>query len=153
MVTRTDDEILAVRLSVASRIMTVNESIRVTCEIRNASTRKITILRPFGDRYVAQAVGLKIWSGGRRIRYTGANLTYPLSAHAFAVIGPGEVVEDKLEVTIDNFGGIASPGVYILRYDYAYDGRGDATAAAGNSGIINAWRGTISSREVHLSRK
>jgi hypothetical protein len=130
-----------------------NEDIPVTAEIRNASEQKITVLRPSGDWFTAKALGMKIWDGESQIRYTGPAVTYVIGATAFAVVGPGEVVEDKLELTIDNFAGTKPPGRYTLRYDYSYDGHWDATAAAGKSGISNAWRGTISSREVQVFRK
>ncbi len=95
---------------------------------------------------------MKIWVGEHQIRYTGPALSYVIGSAGFVVIGPGEVVEDKMEIT-GNFTGIERAGRYTLRYDYSYDGYWDATAAAANSGISNAWRGTISSREVEVFRK
>jgi hypothetical protein len=148
-----DDGMLALRLSVLAQRVTAKEDVQVAAEIRNVSQQKITVIRPFGDWYAAKAIGMKIWDGERLIRYTGPNVTYTVGAGAFAVIGPGEVVKDKLELTIDNFAGIAPQGQYTLRYDYSYDGHWDATAAVGNSGISNAWHGTISSRELQVSRK
>ena len=148
-----DDGKLALRLSVMAQRVRANEDIQVTAEIRNASQQKITILRPCGDWYAAEAIGMKIWDGERPIRYTGPAVSYVIGAMAFAIIGPGEVVKDKMELMIDNFAGIKLPGRYTLRYDYSYDGYWDATATAGKSGISNAWRGTISSREVQVFRK
>lgn len=148
-----DDGKLALRLSVMTPRVKANGIIQVAAEIRNASQQKITILRPFGDRYAASTPGMKMWDGERQIGYTGPAVTYVIGSSAFAVIGPGEVVEDKLELGIDNFAGMESPGRYTLRYDYSYDGYWDTTAAAGNSGIKDAWRGTISSREVQVFRE
>jgi len=148
-----DDGKLALRLSVISQRVTANENIQVAAEIRNASQQKIMVLRPFGDWYAAKAVGMKIWDAERQIRYTGPTPDYVIGADAFAVIGPGEVIEDELELTTDNFAGIGPPRRYTLRYDYSYDGQWDATAAAGKSGISDAWRGTISSREVQFFRE
>ena len=147
-----DDGKVALRLSVMAQRVTANESIHVAAEIRNESEQKITVLRPFGDYYDAVARGMKIWDEERQIRYTGPMASYVIGALAFAVIGPGEVVQGKLELTA-NFAGIERPGRYTLRYDYSYDGYWDTTAAAGNSGISNAWRGRISSRELQVSRK
>lgn len=148
-----DDGLLALRLSAVSERAAASEDVEVVAQIRNASQQKLTILRPFGDWYAAKAIGMKIWDGERQIPYTGPAVTYVIGASAFAVIGPGEVVEDKLELTIDNFAGFERPGRYTLRYDYSYDGHWDATTAAGNSGIAGAWRGTITSREIQVVRK
>lgn len=148
-----DDGLVALRLLVPSRKLAADSPIQVTAQLRNTGQSPITVLRPFGDSYVAKAVGMKIWDDQSRIRYTGPNVTYVIGANAFAVVGPGETIEDQLELTIDNFAGIEAPGTYTLRYDYSYDGQWDATAARGNSGIRDAWRGTISSREVQLLRE
>lgn len=148
-----DDGKLALRLTVVSQRVEADENIQVVAEIRNASQQKITILRPFGDSYAALSTGMKIWDGMSQIRYTGPAKTYVVGSLAFAVLGPGEIVEDKLELPAVNSDGIATPGRYTLRYDYSYDGYWDTAAAAGESGIKDAWRGTISSREVQVFRE
>jgi hypothetical protein len=144
---------LALRLSVLTPRVKANQNIHVAAALRNASEQTLTVLRPFGDDYTARAVGMRIWDGARQIRYTGPILTCVIGSSAVAVIGPGEVVEDELELTLDNFAGIEQPGRYTLRYDYSYDGHWDSTAVARRSAISNAWRGTISSREVDVLRK
>jgi hypothetical protein len=148
-----DDGLLALRFSVLTPSVKGKESIHVAAELRNVSQQKLTVLRPFGDWFTAKAISMKIWDGKRQVPYTGPYVTYVIGARAFAVLGPGEVVEDKMELSFDNFTGIAPPGRYTLRYDYSYGGYWDETAAAGNSGISGAWRGTISSREVEVFRK
>ncbi len=148
-----DDGLLALRLSVRTPLIKGKEDILVAAELRNVSQQKLTVLRPFGDWFTAKAISLKIWDGERQIPYTGAWVTYVIGSSAFALIGPGEVLEDQMELLIDNFTGITPPGRYTLRYDYSYNGHWDETAAAGNSGVSNAWRGTISSREVGVFRK
>ena len=148
-----DDGLLALRLSVLTPRVGANEHIHVAAQLRNASQQKLTVLRPFGDWFTARAISMRIWDGERPIPYTGSWVTYVIGSSAFAVIGPGEVLEDKMELGIGYFAGIKPPGRYTLRYDYSYGGHWDETAAAGNSGISNAWRGTISSREVQVFRE
>ncbi len=148
-----NDGSLSLRLSVATRRLKAHESIQVAAEIRNNSQQKITVLRPFGDNYAARAVGMKIWDEHQQIRYTGPVASYVIGAAAFAVIGPGETVQDRIELTIDNFAGMEPAGTYTLRYDYSYSGEWDTTAAAGASGIRDAWRGAICSREVEFVRQ
>jgi hypothetical protein len=148
-----DDGLLELRLSVVSRTVAKDESIQVAAQLPNKGQAPLTVLRPFGDEYAAKAVGMKIWHDQRRIPYTGANWTHSVAANGFAVIGAGEVVEDEIELTTDNYSGIEPPGIYTLRYDYSYDGQWDETAAVGNSGIRDAWRGTISSREVQVLKE
>jgi hypothetical protein len=148
-----NDGKLELRLSVISPRVKANETIQAVAEIRNASQQRITVLRPFGDWYSAEALGMKIWDGERPIQYSGPTPGYVIGADSFAVVGPGEIIEDRLELTTDNFAGTGSPGHYTLRYDYFYDGQWDDTAASGNSGISGAWRGTISSREIQVFRE
>src|SRR5262245_24010708 len=79
-----DDGMLALRFSVAARRVAANESIQAVGEIRNASDRKLTVLRPFGDWYTAKATGMKIWDGEeRQVRYTGAAVSYVIGPNGF----------------------------------------------------------------------
>jgi hypothetical protein len=148
-----EDGLLALRFSVLTPRVKGKESIHVAAEIRNVSQQKLTVLRPFGDWFTAKAISLRIWDDTRQLPYTGPYVTYVIGPHGFAVVGPGEVVEDKMEFSIGDFTGIAPAGRYTLRYDYSYAGHWDTHAAALNSGISNAWRGAISSREVEVFRK
>ena len=99
--------------------MTDGISIKITAQIRNNGQAPITMLRPFGDSYLAKAVGIKIWDHKHRIRYSGPNVTYVIDADAFAVVEPGETSEDRIELSTDNFAGIEARGTYYLRYDYS----------------------------------
>ena len=143
-----DDGSLALRLSVASLTVAAAAEIEITARIRNTSGRPITVLRPFGDRYQAVAGGIKIWNEKRRLRYTGETPDYDVLKDGFAVVAPGETIEDKIKVTAADFVGLGALGTYALRYDYSYSGDWDATA-----GVRGAWRGTLSSREIQITRK
>lgn len=143
---------LAMRLTVSSRTVKKGDSIQIAVQLRNTGEAPITVLRPFGDWYFAKAAGIKVWNNKQQIRYSGATPSYVIGANAFVVLAPGETIEDKNELSMDNFAGIEQPGTYSLRYDYSYDGRWDATAAAGEKSNAGAWRGTISSRELQVVR-
>src|SRR5262245_60546493 len=93
-----DDGMLALRLSAVSGRVKEGEPIHAVAEIENRSQQRLTILRPFGDWYAAEAVGMKIWDGKGQVRYTGPSATYVIGRSAFAVIGPGEVIQDKLQL-------------------------------------------------------
>lgn len=148
-----DDGSLALRLSVVSARVKADENLQVVAELRNTSQAKMTILRPFGDRYAAESAGIKIWDAKHKVRYTGPSLTYVVGADAFTSLAPGEVIKDTLEIPTDNFQDLAAAGDYVLRFDYSYNGHWDATAAKGERGISGAWRGCITSREVPFTRE
>lgn len=147
-----DDKQLALRLSSVAQTIVGAEQIQVVAQLRNTGNFRVTVLRPFGDWYAAQAAGLKVWDRKQRIAYSGPNASYVIGADAFTALGPGEVVEERLTLISENFA-VGSTGEYTLRFDYSYQGQWDVTAAAGNSGIRDAWRGTICSREVRVLRK
>ena len=106
------------------------------------------MLRPFGDGFQAMASGIKIWNEKRRLQYTGEQWDYVVLKEGFAVVAPGEMIEDKMKLPAANYAGLEELGTYALRYDYSYNGEWEKTA-----GISGAWRGTVSSREVHVTRK
>jgi hypothetical protein len=143
-----DDSSLALRLSVASRTVSADAEVEITAQIRNTSRMPITLLRPFGDWYQAEAAGIKIWNEKHRLQYTGPTPDYVVLKEGFAVVAPGAMIEDKIKLTVTNFKGFEELGTYALRFDYSYNGGWDKTA-----GIHGAWRGTISSREVQLKKQ
>ena len=147
-----DDGKLALRLT-SSQTVTDGVSIKITAQIRNTGKAPITLLRPFGDWYDAKARGIKIWDDKRRIRYDGPTGDYDVLSDGFAVVAPGAMIEDHIELTMADFAGIEAPGTYSVRYDYSYNGVWDKTAAVGENGIRDAWRGKISSREVQATRR
>ena len=150
---QSEDGKLELRLTVARPKVARSEAVQVAAQLRNISQQPVTVIRPFGDWVVAQSTAMKVWNAQTRVRYTGPMPSYEIGALAFATLRPGETVEDKLELSAGNYAGLEKPDTYTLRYDYSYDGGWDTTAAAGHSGISNAWRGTISSREVQVVRE
>jgi len=146
-----DNGDLSLRLRTKSARLATQDSIFVVAEIRNNRTAPVTILRPFGDSYLAQALQIKIWGEQGQIKYTGPKLDYDLNAKAFVAIGPKEVVTSTLELPVTNFAGTDKAGTYTLRYDYSYDGGWDKKVAG--EGVKGIWHGAMSSREIQLRKE
>ena len=73
-----DDGDLSLRLRVKSALLATQDSIFVIAAIRNNTARPVTILRPFGDHYLAEAGQIKIWGEQGRIEYIGPVPDYDL---------------------------------------------------------------------------
>lgn len=142
---------LSLRFRAQSHSVQKNESFAVVAAIENRSSEKLTILRPFGDDFIAVSHGIEIRNAQGKLAYTGAQRSYAIGAGGFATLEPGESIEDKLELLIDNYAGIEIAGRYTLQYDYSYSGEWDTTAAKG--GIQNAWRGWMRSGDVEILRE
>ena len=151
--TLSEDGAISLRISARPAPPGSDGLLEIVGEFRNESNAPIVVLRPFGDWYVAKAVGLQITRGEKRIPYRGPNVTYVIGANAFAVMQPGEIIADQMLLTVDNFGGLDAPGTYRFRYQYEYNGHWDTTAAAGDSGIRDVWRGKISSESIEVFRE
>lgn len=142
---------LALRFRAQSHFVKTDESFVVVAEIENRSSERLTILRPFGDDFIAASHGIELRNAQGKLAYTGAQRSYAIGAGGFATLEPGESVEDKLELPIDNYARIEDAGRYTLQYDYSYSGEWDTTAAKG--GIQDAWRGWIRSGDVEILRE
>lgn len=149
-ITSRDDK-LALRLRALSHSVKAGESFVVAAEIENRSTEKLAILRPFGDDYIAVSHGIEIRNTQGKLAYTGPQRSYVIGAGGFTTLEPGDLVEDKIELPINNYAGIENAGKYALQYDYSYSGEWDTTAAKG--GIQDAWRGWIRSGDVEIIRE
>lgn len=145
-----EDRQLALRLSVDSTTVKGSEPFVIVAELRNEGAAPVNVIRPFGDWYLAEASGLKIWSREKRIEYSGPTPGYVIGESAFAKIQPGEVVRDTLKVLPENFAGLELAGMYVLRYDYSYEGMWDTLVMGKHT---NIWRGQIASREERVVRK
>ena len=148
---QSDNGDLAIRLLAKPSKVSTKESFSVTAQVRNDRKSPVTILRPFGDAYYSEAVQIKLWSGKRRIAYSGPKYDYDLTADAFVTLAPGEIATGTIQLSVDHFAGTDKPGNYTLRYDYAYDGAWDKTVAL--DGIKAPWLGHITTREIHVVKE
>lgn len=138
-------------LRVKSARLATQGSVFLVAEIRNNRPGPVTILRPFGDPYFAEAVQIKIWDEQGQIKYSGPKWDYDLNAKAFVTLGANEVVADTLELPVSHFAGSDKAGTYALRYDYEYDGGWDKKVAS--EGVTGVWHGAMCSREIQLQKK
>lgn len=146
-----EDGALSIRAHVQEPVIGTGDSVVLVAEIRNNSGRSITILRPFGDPYLAQGVQIRIWNEERQIRYSGGQPDYDLTAEAFVTVAPGAAVTGTIDLSPQDFAGSARVGTYAVRYDYSYSGDWDEKVAT--EGIKNIWIGAICSREIAVERK
>ena len=146
-----DNRDLSLRLRVKSTGIAVKDSIFVIAEIRNDRKAPLTILRPFGDPFLALGGQIKIWGQGAQIEYTGPIADYDLDAKAFVTLEVDEAVTATLELPVQYFAGTDKAGAYVVRYDYAYSGTWDKKVAT--EGVTQIWHGSVTSREVPLQKK
>jgi hypothetical protein len=142
---------LSIRAHVKESAIGADDGIVLVAQIRNNSGRSITLLRPFGDPYLARGIQIKIWNEERQIRYSGAKADYDLDGAAFMTVAPGASVTGTIDLLPQDFAGIGRAGVYAVRYDYSYSGDWDEKVA--KEGVKNIWTGAICSREIAVERK
>jgi hypothetical protein len=146
-----DNGALSLRAYVKEPAIGADESIVLVAEIRNNQARPITILRPFGDPYLAQGAQIKIWNDTERIKYTGPKADYDLTGEAFTTLAAGASVTGTLDLPPRHFAASAKAGGYTVRYDYAYSGDWDQKVAA--EGFKDIWRRALCSREIRIERR
>ena len=145
-----DNGDLSLRLRVKSALLATQDSIFVIAEIRNNRAAPVTILRPFGDQYLAEAGQIKIWGEQGRIEYIGPVPDYDLNKTSFITREAKEIAADTLELPVRNFAQTGMAGNYAVRYVYSYQGMSEKEVA--NKGIKGIWHGAICSREVQLKK-
>ncbi len=145
-----DNGDLSLRLRFKSALLATQDSIFVIAEIRNNTARPVTILRPFGDPYPAEAGQIKIWGEQGRIEYIGPVPDYDLNKTSFITLEAKEIAADTLELPVRNFAETGKAGSYAVRYDYSYRGTWDEIVA--KQGVKGIWHGAICSREIQLKK-
>ena len=145
--TRSKDGKLAIRLVVKTEKVKPGEPIVLAAQLKNLSKKPIHVLRPFGDWYEAQAVGMEIRGRLGKVKYGGPTPGYIIGSSAFYKLPPGKTVEDVIKLDRFNFVGLDIPGVYQMAYQYSYNGEWNYVAKrAGLSTDI--WKGNIRSNSV-----
>jgi hypothetical protein len=119
------------------------EPVTLRCAIRNLSDQPITILRPFGDRYYAQAKGLTLLGPEGAVLYQGDTQEYALGTGAFVELPPKMVVEETLTIPREVFPGFGAPGLYTVAYGFV-------SRLYPKEPPANYWQGAIKTAAVSL---
>ena len=147
-----DDSDLSLRLRVKSALLATQDSIFVIAEIRNNTSRPVTILRPLGYlQLLAYASQIKIWGEQGQIKYIGPIADYVLDETSFITLEAKEITTDTLELSVTDFAETSKAGNYAVRYDYSYQGGYEKRVA--DEGLKGIWHGAISSREIQLKKQ
>jgi hypothetical protein len=143
-----EDGLLALRIAVEDQEVEGDEPIVLVVEIANRGNAATPIIKPFGDWYVAEAVGVALEGPGGCVEYTGDTPSYVIGPMAFLWLEAGESFSDRLILRTDHFAGSDAPAEYTVRYTYKYAGEWDSV-----DGARSAWRGQIVSREIQFTRR
>jgi len=109
---------LSLRLMTTAEAIYTLDSIPVIAELRNNTDKPVDVLRPFGHP-VAEGRWIDLSGPDGKVRYSGDILSYALGAGAFSTISGGEVIRDRLELTVEHFTGSDMPGKYEISFTYA----------------------------------
>ncbi len=143
-----EDGLLALRIAAENREVEGDEPIVLVVEIANRGSVATPIIKPFGDRYYAEAVGVALEGPRGSVKYTGPTPSYVIGPMAFLWLETGESFTDRLTLRTDNFAGSDAPAEYTARYTYKYAGEWDSV-----DGARSAWRGQIVSPQIRLTRR
>lgn len=97
------------------------EPIVVFAEICNNTKKTISLLKPFGDDYLARCVNVQLTGPMGRVRHEVVRYEYALGSGAFVSLAPGETFRDRLELRIAEFPGSKLGGDYKIGYTYTFN--------------------------------
>jgi len=105
------------------------------------------VMRPCGDWPNAVTAGIELRGPQGKVDYSGATPTYVLGVDSFYRLQPNEVIEDRIELTVDNFAGSDATGQYTIRYKYLSEGWQEI---ASRYGFKELWIGVIEGDTVTI---
>lgn len=155
---------LSLRIVTAHGPIRADEPVWVLAELRNDADETLTVLRPFGDQYEAEASGFEITGPEGKVDYGGPKLTYVLGADAFTYLVPGEAMletwstdalQDWLRLTVENRPGLGTPGQYEVRFTYRATPNHDEMAKQSGRFVGEAplWTGEIRTGPVAVTKR
>jgi len=161
--TSSEDGKLSLRIVTAHAPIRADEPVWVLAELRNDSDETLTVLKPFGDQYEAEASGFEITGPDGKVSYGGPTLEYTLGADAFTYLVPGEsmletwstdALQDWLRLTEANYPGLGMPGQYKICFTYrATASHQDMAKQSGRFvGQENLWTGEICTDPAAVTR-
>jgi hypothetical protein len=89
-----EDGELSLRIVTAHGPISADEPVWVLAKVRNDSDETLTVLKPFGDQYMAEASGFEITGAEGKVEYSGDTPSDMLGADAFTYLVPGESMLD-----------------------------------------------------------
>ena len=158
-----DDGKVSLRIVAAHGPIGADEPVWVLAELRNDSDETLAVLKPFGDRYKAEAAGFEIVGPNGKVRYEGPEPDYVLGADAFTLLPPGrpllesssvDALQEWLPLTPQNHPGLSEPGRYTIRYTYRAT-PGDQEMAQQSRRFVGReriWTGEIRSGAVTVTK-
>jgi hypothetical protein len=161
--TTSDDGKLSLKIVTAHAPIRADEPVWVLAELRNDSEETLTVLRPFGDQYTAEAAGFEITGPEGEVDYSGDAPSYALGSESFTYLVPGEAVldacstdslQDWLQLTEANHLGLGTPGQYKICFTYrATPGHDEMARLSGRFvGEARLWTGEIRTGPVTVTK-
>jgi len=144
---------LSLRLLAPQGAIVAAAPIVVLAELRNNAKEAVNVLRPFGDRYTAEAAWIRVVGPKGVVPYSGPTPSYPLGSAAFATLRPGEVIRDRLVLPVHAFAGSDQPGKYQVTFRYEPTKSYGQTAAHPRIAKPNLWIGRIDSKSVAVVKQ
>ncbi len=147
-----EDGVVSLRLFVEAKTIERNEPIVLIAELRNNSEQAVSVLRPFGDWYVAVSTGVDLHGPDGVLRYTGPTLEYQLDTSAFARVPAGQSIRDRLELSPSSYAGSDAPGQY--RVVFTYDDTASHRNLATELKFKDFWKGQeLRSHQVSIEKR
>ncbi len=148
------DKVLSLRLLAPRSQKSSSQVVVLLAELRNESKKDWVVLRPLADEPRVRGQLLSIRGPAGPVPYVaGEAPTYVLSDAAFAVLRPGQVIRDQIELPVSLFKGLDVAGEYsfTLKYSVSHAQYQNLTTRIFPEGKPEIWTGELSSKELKVT--
>jgi hypothetical protein len=115
------DGALALRVLASKKAVAAEAPLVLLAELRNETKETLHVLRPV-YRHASAAIMVRMEGPTGPIKYSGRSPSGVIGSSCLAVVSPGEVVRDRLELWTSDFVGSDRPGKYVVYFTYRSDG-------------------------------